>query len=631
MVKDRLSGKLAVILHADVANSTALIQQDKQLAHQRIQDSFRRFSNIIEKYQGHVLELRGDALLAEFERAFDAVVAVLSFQADQAEHNTQFYDDLRIDIRVGVTMGEVIVADSTVTGAGVVQAQRIEQLAKPGGLCITASIHEALSKRLPFDFESLGEKTLKGFEYPVRVYRAGLRSGEAIPPPQAAIQHEARPKTLRLVVVILSLALITVGGTAYWFNIQLPRKETIPIEKATLLLPDKPSIAVLPFGNMSGDEEQEYFVDGLTEDLITDLSRVSGLLVISRNSSFFYKEASVDVREVSRELGVKYVLEGSVRRAGDRVRINTQLINATTGENVWAERYDRVIENVFDLQDDITARILSVLEVKLTNKEQKLAVSSYTEQLDAYDSLLRGLAVSGYRSREANLEARGHYEKAIEIDPRFARAYAALANTYRVEYRNGWSTVPEESLSTAYDLVRKAFDLNRSSPQTNFVMSLIYREREDHKNAIAAAERAIELDPNYADGYVALASVLCYGGKSVEGLKLMQRAMRLNPHYPSLYPFYIGLCHFVKGNYKEAIDAFTAGAEQSPDSQRMHLWLAASHALSGNQEDAEWEASIVQTLNPDFVVKNLQILVPFKDPRHRETFVGGLRTAGLPG
>jgi class 3 adenylate cyclase len=281
MAKDRLSGKLAVILHADVAGSTELVQQDKELAHERIQDTFLRFSTTIEKYQGHVVELRGDALLAEFGRASDAVSAALSFQGDHANHNSRLKDDLRPTVRVGIAMGEVIIADNTVTGAGVVQAQRVEQLADPGGVCVTAAIQEALSKRMPFDLENLGEQVLKGFDDPIRVYRVELSAGRSVPAPEQDIQREPSRKKSNWLIAMVVVALVAVGGGYYWFKAQIPQEEPASLEKMAFPLPDKPSIAVLPFSNLSDDKQQEYFADGMTEDLITDISKVAGLLVCS--------------------------------------------------------------------------------------------------------------------------------------------------------------------------------------------------------------------------------------------------------------------------------------------------------------------------------------------------------------
>ena len=318
MAESRRSSKLAVILHADIADSTALVLHDKQLAHERIQDTFQRFSETIEKYQGHVLEIRGDALLANFERASDAVSAALSFQVDHTYHLSRIKDNLRPTIRVGIAMGEVVIADTTVTGAGVVQAQRIEQLADSGGVCITAAIHEALSRSMPFDHENLGEKALKGFDYPVRVYRVELRSGKSIPPPQEKSEYKASPKTTKLIVAIFVIVMVSAGGAAYWFRAQVSQEElvaenpvdeeSVPLEPALVErmafpLPDKPSIAVLPFTNMSDDLQQEYFSDGMTEDLITDLSKVPGLFVIARNTVFTYKGRAVKVNQVAEELG----------------------------------------------------------------------------------------------------------------------------------------------------------------------------------------------------------------------------------------------------------------------------------------------------------------------------------------
>jgi TolB-like protein/class 3 adenylate cyclase len=344
MAKDHLAGKLAVILHADVAGSTWLVQQDEQLAHERIQIAFGRFSDTIGKYHGRVRELRGDALLAEFERASDAVTAALAFQFDHHEYLTRLNDEIRPEIRVGIALGEVIIADGTITGAGVVLAQRVEQLAKSGGICITSAIHEALPNRLPISIESLGEHALKGFDETVRVYRVQPNPDGSIPTPQQKSIRQESSGNWRWMVIAAMIVLLAAAGIGYWSS--HPQEEAASIENMAFPLPDKPSIAVLPFTNMSDDPQQEYFADGMTEDLITDLSKISGLFVIARNSSFSYKGQQVKVRQVAEDLGVRYVLEGSVRRAGEQVRINAQLIDATTGGHLWAERYDGSLTDV---------------------------------------------------------------------------------------------------------------------------------------------------------------------------------------------------------------------------------------------------------------------------------------------
>jgi len=325
-----LPRKLAVILHADVVGSTGLVQQHEGLAHQRTAAAFSRFSETIASYGGVTQEVRGDALVAEFERASDAVCAAFFFQAANTEHNKTLTDDIRPEVRVGVSLGEVIIADSTVTGVGVVLAQRVEQLAEPGGVCITGAIHEALPGSMPFHQKSLGEQEVKGFEETVHVYAIRLRDGSELPVP-SELPGAKRRSTTKWLGVAATTVVIVGGGLLVWFQPWAPEFEPASVEQMAFPLPDKPSIAVLPFTNMSNDADQEYFADGMTEDLITDLSNISGLFVIARNSSFSYKGQQVIVKKVAEDLGVRFVLEGSVRRVGDEVRINAQLIDATTG------------------------------------------------------------------------------------------------------------------------------------------------------------------------------------------------------------------------------------------------------------------------------------------------------------
>ena len=327
MAKTLQSGKLTVILHADVSASTELVQRDERLAHDRIQEAFRRFGSTIKRYNGRVHELRGDALLAEFERASDAVTAALAFQLEQTDHLANFDDDILPRVRIGIAMGEIIIADNTLTGAGVVLSQRVEQLAEPGGVCITAALHEALPNRLPFGMTNLGEHEIRGFAEPIRIYRVGLRQGESIPDPEKRHHRSTQEKTRNQIGATVVFILVFAIGVILWSNPWEPKKTALLVERTEYSLPEKPSIAVLPFSNMSGSQEQEYFADGMTEDLITDLSKISGLFVVARNSTFAYKGKSLDLREVSKELGVRYVLEGSIRRRGEEVRINAQLLS----------------------------------------------------------------------------------------------------------------------------------------------------------------------------------------------------------------------------------------------------------------------------------------------------------------
>jgi adenylate cyclase len=359
-MSDAPARRLAVMLHTDVIGSTALVHLDEGLAHERIQDAFRRFSLTIEEYGGKTLEMRGDALLAEFGWASDAVCAALSFQAANTSFNGSLTDEVRAQLRVGLSLGEVIIADDTVTGVGVVLAQRLEQLAHAGGVVIQGAICEAVPTRFPFDYESLGERDLKGFDRPIRAFAVFLQDGQVIPPPES---------------VTPALSQESYGAT----------------KSGVIELPDKPSIAVLPFENLSSDPEQDFFADGFAGDIITGLGRIRQFFVISRNTTFFYKGQTTDAKTVAKELGVRYLLEGSVRKAGNRVRVSAQLIGGETGNQLWAERFDRQVTDVFDVQDEITELIVGALEPELGYAERSRIRLRPTDSLDAWGYYQRGL------------------------------------------------------------------------------------------------------------------------------------------------------------------------------------------------------------------------------------------------
>ncbi len=629
MAKDRLSRKLAVILHADVVGSTKLVQQNETLAHVRIQNAFRRFSDNIEKYEGHVLELRGDALLAKFERPSDAVAATLSFQADHTFQISRLKDDLRPTIRVGIAMGEVVIADNTVTGAGVVLAQRVEQLASPGGLCVTAALHEALPKHMPFDLEDLGEKELKGFDHAVRVYRVELSVDKSIPPPQQ--NHRIiSPKSKWAMGSIIVVALVIAFGVANQFMSAPPKEEPALVERIAFPLPDTPSIAVLPFTNMSGDPEQEYFADGMTEDLITDLSRISGIFVIARHSSFSYKGKQVNVQQVAEDLGVQYVLEGSVRRSGDQVRINAQLIDATTGGHIWAERFDGTMGNVFSLQDHVNRKIVSALKVNLTADDQKRLEKIETYNPDAYDLLLRGLARYQLFSRESSVRAREMFEQAASLDPDYARAYANIALTYATDVNFYWTSNRERSIRLGLEYADKALKLDDSIPQIYMTRSILYLAQRQFQAAIEAALRTIEVHPNYADGYASLAFILSYSGQLERALETIRHTKQINPNGTAIYLGVEGRILFLLGNYQEALVVLQESVERNPAFDRTHLTLAAAYVQLGQVDDANWAVDEALAINSKITLEKESQEALYMREIDLEHYLDALRKAGVP-
>ena len=630
MAGQYLTGKLAVILHADVVGSTLLVQRDEQKAHRRIQDSFQRFAQTISRYHGQVRELRGDALLAEFDRASDAVSAALAFQSEQSEYNKRIDDEIRPEVRIGVALGEVIIADNTITGAGVVLAQRLEQLSQPGGLCITPAIREALPRRLPFVLDNQGERQLKGFDEPVGVYRVSLQSGAVVPAP--VVNQESfsprRSNSFRYVVVIMLLAISS--AAAYGYFLRQAQQETLKSETIVQAQVEKPSIAVLPFANISGDPDQEYFADGITEDLTTDLSRISGLFVVARNSSFAYKGRSVDVRTVARELGVGYVLEGSVRRIGEQIRINAQLIDGESGGHIWAARFDGAMADVFALQDHVNRKIVAALEVSLTPADERTFDRVETGSPEAYDLMLRGIERYNTFTSEAIVEARELFRQAAVIDPGYARAYANIAWTHATEVNFFWSEDRQKSIRLGLEFARKAGELDDSIPQIYLTRSILYLSQRQHQDALEAARRTIEVHPNYADGYATLGFIASYSGEFKTGLAAINRAMQIDPQGTAIYLDIKGRILFLMGRYEEALPLVEDSAARNPALDRTQLNLAAIYAELGRTEDAEWAVNEALAINTDITLVNERRESIYRHESDLEHYVAALRTAGVP-
>ncbi|MCH7833456.1 MAG: tetratricopeptide repeat protein, partial [Proteobacteria bacterium] len=397
-----------------------------------------------------------------------------------------------------------------------------------------------------------------------------------------------------------------------------------------LALPDKPSIAVMAFNNLSGDPEQEYFSDGMTEDIITDLSKVSGLFVIARNSSFAYKGRAVNLSDVGRELGVRYILEGSVRKAGGRIRINAQLIDATTGGHVWAERFDREVADIFTLQDEVTRKIVSALAVKLKPEEQKRLARKMVIDPAAYDLFLRGLERLRRFTPETNVEARDFFQQAMMTDPRYARAVSGIGFTHALDVFLGADVDATETLQKAERYATAAVELDDTIPQVYFGISFIYTRLKRFDDAVAASRRAIELDTNYADGYSQLAAALIQAGRPEEGLETIRKAIRLNPDLPFFYLDVLGRANFMLGRYDDAAKAYAKVIERNPAFISAHRGLAASYAYLGKMDEAEWQADEVLALRPDFSLEKERQTNPFKRPEDTKRYIEGLRRAGLP-
>ena len=430
----------------------------------------------------------------------------------------------------------------------------------------------------------------------------------------------------RLGAATLLLLALAAAGSLYWLH---PWRPTGADQS---IVSESPSIAVLPFDDLSGDADQGYLADGLTDDLITGLAKIPELLVIARDSTFVYKGEAMDVREVADRLNVRYVLRGSLRRAGERVHINAQLVDGRRASHLWAESYDGPLSDVFQMQDRITGDVLGALALKVGTGERQDLGTPRTANPQAYESFLLGRQrFYHYANKDENEAARRLFERATELDPDFALAYAMLGWTHAFDAMNGWSGVRERSLQRAEALATHAIGLQPVLPVAYFVRGLAYREQGEYVKALVEAEKAIQYDPNYANAHVLLATLLYYAGRPEEGLKRIQRAIQLNPHHPYNYTFHLGQAYFVLRRYGEAIAAFEEGLESNPSAERLHVWLAAALAQSGDLDEARWEADQVLSLNPDFSLQRMQDTFPFQDPNEVEHFIEGLRKTGMPG
>ncbi len=627
--------RLAAILAADVVGYSRLIREDEAgtLAALKTHREQLIAPKVAER-KGRIVKLMGDGLLVEFPSAVEAVQCAVEIQHMIGDRNATVSEEKRIVYRVGINIGDIVVEDDDIYGDGVNVAARLEGLAEPSGICVARNVFDQVKDKLDLTIEHLGEREVKNIAEPVTVYRVVLddKAAALVTP---VVQRTAKPERRRwIVAAVAAIVLVLAAGGAFWWQPWAPDVEPASVERMAFPLPDKPSIAVLPFANMSGDPEQDYFTDGMTEDLITDLSKISGLFVIARNSTFVYKGRTVAVRQVAEELGVRYVLEGSVRRAGDQVRINAQLIDATTGGHVWAERYDGSLTDVFALQDMVTQNIVTALAVNLTAVERERPARKETDRPEAYDAFLRGWAHYKLYTPEDFAKSVPYFEQAIQLDPNYGRAHAALATVYWESWLNDWVKSLGMSSAEVGKNARRHLEeaLKDPTPLAHRVAARMHFRAERWDEAIAEAKRAIALDANDPDGYVAMSKVLVRVGRPAEGLEFIETAMRLDPQ--SDYLQRLGEAQFHLERYDEAAATLLRAAKRNPGVAYNFLYLAAAYGQLGREQEAE---SAIETFNKmrANAGEHLMSLADiggwrFKDSADQERLREGLRKAGLP-
>jgi len=624
--------RLAAILAADVAGYSRMMEADEAGTLARLKGHLNELVRpAIAARHGTVVKTTGDGLLAEFPSVVEAVECAVEIQRGMIPRNAAEPDGCQIRFRIGVNLGDIILDDGDIFGDGVNVAARLEGLAEPGGICLHRDVRSQVRNRLPLAFEDMGEVEVKNIERPLRVYRIVL-DGSA--PPPAPAKRASRTKQGRLIPIGVAtvLLLVLAGGSAWlWFRQGLTEEAT-PL--AASLPTDKPTIAVLPFANISSDAEQQYFVDGLTEDLTTRLSTVSGLFVIARTSVMGYAGKTVTPQEVRRDLGVRYVLDGSVRKSGDRLRINANLVEAENAEQVWAEQYDRQLTEIFALQDEVIEHIVSALAIKLTAVEEKQIARVPTENLEAYDNYLRAETEGYYRQDSLTyIRALGFYSKAIELDPAFADAYAGYARVAVEVWRNNSDQALPAPVARkrAYDAAGRALELDPTNARAHTVLAFLQLSDGRHEEAIASGKRAVELNANDAEAHANLGMVLSYAGRREEAISAIGNALRLNPMAPTGLRLLAGIVFFNAEQYDRAIAELEPVVEAWPDAETPREYLSAAYALNGDAERARLQVEAME----DIPQHNLaQYRLTYADQYNLSAdldhFLKGLAAAGLP-
>ena len=634
MVQKDFKRKLTAILSADVIGYSRLMRDNEEATVSNLSSHRVLITEIIQRHHGRVVDSPGDNLLAEFGSVVDAVNGAIKIQETIKTQNSDISENRRMEFRIGVNLGDVIEEDGRIYGDGVNIAARVEGLAEGGGIAISGTVYEHIKDKLTLGYHYLGEQNVKNISEPVRVYRlliepedAGKMIGEE--KPKAKKRRWAAFGSLAFVILVAGSLVIW----NYYFRVQI---EPASLEKMSFPLPEKPSIAVLPFDNMSGDPDQEYIADGFTENIVSGLSQIPEMFVIARNSTFTYKGKPAIIQQVAEDLGVKYVLEGSLMKSGEQLRITAQLIDATSGHHLWAERYDRNMTDFFDLIDEVTRKIVLSLQVELTGGERARIWHSTTASFEAWGHTVRGYSLFQHNTKEDNIRARERFEHAIKIDPEYPTAWTYLAWTYWHDVWLGWSEHPAESFNQAMDLAKKAQTLDDNLAEVHSLLSAISIQQGHYEKGVAEAEKAIALSPNNSICHVYLAWALYSVGRFDEAVKAQKRAMRLSPYYPTWYLSNLGEALTMAGQYEEAISVTQQLLERSQKEKDQfwaiagHHWLAIGYSMLGREEEARYHAAEVLKVYPDWSLDFEREVYSYKNPSDMERHLDALRKLGIP-
>jgi adenylate cyclase len=621
--------KLAAILCADVFGYSRLMGEDEEATLRTLTSHRVLIDSQIAQHHGRFVNSAGDSVLAEFASVVEAVNCAVDIQAGLRIKNASIPPERRMEFRIGVNLGDVMVEGVQIYGDGVNVAARLESLAEPSGICISSTVREHLGNKLALSYEDLGAQSVKNIAEPVRVFRVLLNGAEVVPRGTQRIRRRYwRDGAWSLAGLALLLGTVVLVEHLS-FKPQSIRVSIPSQEKPALPLPSIPSIAVLPFTNLSGDPQQEYFSDGISDELINQLSRLPGLFVIARNSSFSYKGKDIKEKEISKELGVKYLLEGSVRKNTDRVRIGVELVDASNGSDMWSGRYDRPLKDIFAVQDEIVGKVVTTLRLLLKLDEIKalqLGGAPPTDNLEAFDDFLRALECFNRSTKEDFAKAQQWVERAIALDPNFAAGYALLGWIHMLDSWSQWSANPPADLQRSFEMAQKALALDDSNSDALALVSEIDWLQRQYDKSIDDGERAVAINPNYAIGYMALSDALVNDLKPEKALRGAEKAIRLDPSREDSYLYAVGNAYNAMGRYAEAIPVLERYLAAYPNSVVAHLAIIVAYAEVGRDADARSAAADLLRVSPSFT---LAPIFAFKNPAAHKNWESDSRKAGL--